>query len=118
FPDQPDAAPVEARTTLDLEAPHIGQSVVLMFEQQDPARPIILGLVRNNDASALQRADGVQVEADGQRLVVTAERGLVLRCGKASITLSPDGKVAVRGTQIVHHATGLNRIRGAAVQIN
>lgn len=119
YHDQPGVAPLAASSTVDLQAPHIGQSVVLMFEGNDPARPIVLGVVRQGTPAAFSQAGGgVEVEADGQRLVVTAERGLVLRCGKASITLTPDGKVVVRGTQIVSHASGLNRIRGGAVQVN
>ena len=119
YPDQPGGRPVAARTILDLLPAHVGRPVVLMFEDDDPARPIVLGTVRTSDTGPLQHVnDGVELEADGQRLVVTADRGLVLRCGKASITLTPDGKVAVRGTQIVTHASGLNRIRGGSVQLN
>lgn len=119
YADQPGVAPIAARSAVDLLATHIGHTVVLMFEGHDPARPIILGVVRQGGSAVLSEAGGgVEVEADGQRLVVTAERGLVLRCGKASITLTPDGKVAVKGTQIVSHASGLNRIRGGAVQVN
>jgi hypothetical protein len=119
YADQPGVSPLAARSTVDLLAAHIGHPVVLMFEGHDPARPIVLGVVRQAASQVLSEAGGgVEVEADGQRLVVTAERGLVLRCGKASITLTPDGKVAVKGTQIVSHASGLNRIRGGAVQVN
>jgi hypothetical protein len=58
------------------------------------------------------------VDADGERLVVSAVHGLVLRCGKASITLSADGKIVVRGTHVVSHSSGLNRIKGGSVQVN
>jgi hypothetical protein len=119
YADQPGVAPLAAKSTVDLLAAHIGRQVVLMFEGHDPTRPIVLGVVRQGASPALSEAGGgVEVEADGQRLVVSAERGLVLRCGKASITLTPYGKVAVKGTQIVSHASGLNRIRGGAVQVN
>jgi hypothetical protein len=119
YADQPGVAPLAARSTIDLLATHIGHPVVLMFEGHDPARPIVLGVVRQGASPVLSEVGGgIEVEADGQRLVVTAERGLVLRCGKASITLTPDGKVVVKGTQIVTHASGLNRIRGGAVQVN
>ena len=60
----------------------------------------------------------VSVEAKGQRLVVSAEHELTLRCGKASITMTQDGRIELRGTQLVSHAEGANRIRGGSVELN
>ena len=117
FPGQ--TGPVAARTTVDLHAPHIGRPVVLVFEAGNPGRPIITGCVRQpGDRPFAEASGGVEVQADGERLVVSAVHGLVLRCGKASITLSPDGKIVVRGTHVVSHASGLNRIKGGSVQVN
>lgn len=112
----PDEA-LEARSAVDLAGADIGADVVLAFEGGDPRKPVVLGRVRGStDASAL--SDRAEVTTDGERLVVTAKQGLVLRCGKASITLSADGRIVVRGTQVVSHASGLNRIRGGSVQLN
>ena len=47
-----------------------------------------------------------------------AERAIELRCGKASLRLSSDGRIELRGTTVVSHATGLNRIRGASIKLN
>jgi hypothetical protein len=117
FPGQ--ASPVAARTTVDLHAPHIGRPVVLVFEAGNPGRPIITGCVRQpDDRPFADVSGGVEIQADGERLVVSAVHGLVLRCGKASITLSPDGKIIVRGTHVVSHASGVNRIKGGSVQVN
>ena len=89
---------VAARSTVDLYGPHIGRDAVLMFEHGDSARPIIVGCVRNaGQQSTAQPAGHVEVDADGERLVVSAKGGLVLRCGKASVTLSADGKIVLRG---------------------
>jgi hypothetical protein len=60
----------------------------------------------------------VEVSADRERLVLVAGKEIVLRCGAASITLLMDGTVLIKGTRLVSSATGLNRIRGAAVKIN
>ena len=46
FPGQPGSAAVRARSVVDLHGPHIGQPVVLMFEEGDPARPIVMGVLR------------------------------------------------------------------------
>jgi hypothetical protein len=119
FRGQAGVAAIRARATVDLYGAHIGRDAVLMFEGGDPNRPIIVGCIRHpGDRSVPQVPGRVEVDADGERLVVSANEGLVLRCGKASITLSRDGKIVVRGTQVVSHATGLNRIKGGSVQVN
>jgi hypothetical protein len=116
---QPGIPALPARATVDLHGPHIGRDAVLMFEEGDPARPIIVGCIRQPGDRTLPELPGqVEVDADGERLVISAKQGLVLRCGKASITLSPEGKVVIRGTHVVSHASGLSRIKGGSVQIN
>jgi hypothetical protein len=119
FPGQPGTAPIAARTTVDVYAPHIGRNVVLVFEAGNPDRPIITGCIRQTDGRSVPDVPGrVEAEADGERLVVSALHGVVLRCGKASISLSPDGKIVLRGTHVVSHSSGLNRIKGGSVQVN
>jgi Domain of unknown function (DUF6484) len=108
-----------AVTTVDLQGQHIGCSVVLMFENADPARPIVMGVLRG--AAGWPMADKpaqIDVDADGQRLVVNAKEQLVLRCGKASITLTKAGKVLVEGSYVLSKSTGVNRIKGGSVQLN
>jgi uncharacterized protein DUF6484 len=108
-----------ARTIVDLHASHLGRDVVLAFERGDRRRPIVIGCVRGPADSDLPTVPGqVTVEADGERLVVSARDQIVLRCGKASLTLSADGKIVARGTHLVSHASGVNRIRGGSVQVN
>jgi uncharacterized protein (DUF2345 family) len=60
----------------------------------------------------------VELESDGERLVVSARRQLVLRCGEARITLSEDGLVEIRGEEIVTQAVGRNRMRGGSIELN
>jgi len=43
---------------------------------------------------------------------------LVLRCGRASITLTAAGKVLIEGAYVSSRSTGVNRIKGGSVQIN
>ncbi len=119
FPGQAGESAIAARSSVDLHGPHIGQSVVLVFEQGDPARPIVMGVLRG--ATGWPQADKpaqVDVDADGQRLIVSAKEQLVLRCGKASITLTKAGKVLVEGSYVLSRSTGVNRIKGGSVQLN
>jgi hypothetical protein len=60
----------------------------------------------------------IDVDADGRRLQVTARDEIVLKCGKASITLRRNGRIIIRGTYVETHSDGTNRIKGGQVQIN
>ncbi len=117
FEGQP--AAVRARSTVDLHGPHIGQPVVLMFEGGDATRPIVMGVVRQAAGWPLAEPPAqVDVDADGQRLIVSAKEQMVLRCGKASITLTKAGKVLIEGSYVLSRSTGVNRVKGGSVQLN
>lgn len=119
FPGQPGSAAIDATSVVDLRGMDIGRQVALMFENSDPRRPVIMGLLRTARAWPLEEAPAnVEVDADGERLVVTAREQLVLRCGKASITLTKAGKVLIQGTYVSNRSSGVMRIKGGAVQIN
>lgn len=118
FPDQP-ATALRARTLVDLQGTHIGKSVALMFESGNPQRPIVIGVLRGSAGWHLSEQSGqVKIDADGERMVISAKEQLVLRCGKASITLTKAGKVLIQGAYVSTRSTGVNRIKGASVQIN
>lgn len=51
-------------------------------------------------------------------LVLEAGRSLTLRCGAASVDLRADGRVAVRGEDVLLRASGTQRIRAGTVAIN
>jgi hypothetical protein len=104
--------PLPARSVVPLGSAAVGREVVLLFEQGDPERPLIMGVLSR------ARPEPVRTEIDGEKLVFTAEREIVLRCGEASITLTRAGKVLIQGTYVLTKSSGLNRIKGGAVQIN
>jgi hypothetical protein len=119
FPDAPGGGAVQARSTVDLHGAHIGAQLVLMFEHGDASHPIVLGVLRGRTGWPLDdKPAQVDVDADGQRLVVSAKEQLVLRCGKASITLTKAGKVLIEGSYLLSRSTGVNRIKGGSVQLN
>ena len=51
-------------------------------------------------------------------LVIEARRRITFRCGKSSITLYPNGKIALRGLYILSDAEGVNRIAGGRIELN
>lgn len=119
FPGQPGSAALPARSVVDLHGAHIGRQVVLMFEGGEAAKPVVMGLLRNDAGSALEQPLGqVEVDADGERLIVQAKEQLVLRCGKASITLTRAGKVLIQGEYVLSRSSGVNRVKGGSVQLN
>jgi hypothetical protein len=119
FVGQPGTAALDARTTVDLRGEHIGRDVVLAFEAGDPRRPIVMGYVQKPEAWPLpERPPQVAVDADGQRLLVSAKEQMVLKCGKASITLTKAGKVLIHGSYVLSRSSGVNRVKGGSVQIN
>ena len=119
YSGQPGTAALFARTVVDLHGPHIGRQVVLMFEAGDAAKPIVMGVLREGEGWPLAEKPGqVEVDADGERMLVTAKDQIVLRCGKASITLTRAGKVLIRGTYVLSRSSGANRIKGGSVQLN
>lgn len=110
---------LRARSTIDLHGAHIGRQVVLVFEHGDPLRPIVTGVLRDAAVAVPESAPGqVEIDADGRCMQVSAREQLVLRCGKASITLTKAGKVLIDGSYVLSRSTGVNRLKGGSVQVN
>jgi hypothetical protein len=53
-----------------------------------------------------------------EKIEIIADNGLVLRCGEGSVSFAKDGTVVIRGARILSRSKGVNKIKGAAVQIN
>jgi len=126
FPGNPVNGLVVALTTVPVKKASVGRQAALLFQNGDPQKPLIVGLVRNflddlKVPSELEQTDKSQpkeVVVDGERVVFTAEKEIVLKCGKASITLTKAGKVLIRGAYLSNRSSGVNRIKGGSVQIN
>jgi len=118
YPGQPGSAALSARTITDIHGSHIGRQVVLMFDQGDPRRPIVMGTLRRQEQWPIEQPGQVEVDADGERMIVSAKEQLVLRCGNASITLTKAGKILINGAYVSSRSSGVNRIKGGSVQLN
>lgn len=111
------------RTTRDrLDAAIAGRhQTVLLLEDGDPSRPIIVGFIETVEPAPEapdERAPVLEADVDGKRVRVTARDEIVLQCGSASVTLRRNGRVIIRGTYVETHSDGTNRIKGGQVQIN
>ena len=118
FPGQPGHVALRARSVVDLHGVHVGKEVVLSFQNGDATLPIVMGVLHNELNRALPVAGQVEIEHDGERMVVAAREQLVLRCGEASITLTSAGKVLIEGSYVSSRSRGVNRIKGGSIQLN
>jgi len=118
FPENPSDQPLPARSVVAIEPGAIGQDVVLLFERGSLQKPIVMGLLRPPTPTTAPAPAPADVEIDGERIVLAAEKEIVLRCGEASLTLTRAGKVLIRGAYLLSRSSGVNRIKGGSVQIN
>jgi hypothetical protein len=123
--------PVAARLTSSIKSKLLNQTasadkeVLLAFEDNNPEFPIIIDAlyslvdeITNTPTIALETEKPTDITIDGKRVTFDAKEEIVLRCGKASITLTRAGKVLIRGAYLLNRSSGVNRIKGGSVQIN
>ena len=137
FSGNPSDHSLKAITTLKLTQTNIGRQVALLFASGDLQNPVIMGMVRSplqemlENFSQLQVEDEVAIESeqkndlkinnvqvDGNKIVFDAKEEITLRCGESSIVLTWDGKILIRGKNLLTRSTGVNRILGGSVQLN
>lgn len=119
FPGNPSNTALTARATTTLSNDDIGKEVALLFEDGNPNAPMIIGRLHHSKETTLDiEEEPSVVEVDGQRTVFEAKEEIVLKCGKASITLTKAGKIIIRGAYVLSRSSGVNRIKGGSVQIN
>ena len=85
---------------------------VLYWYGGDGSRGVLLGRIGQRQTARTEN------EHPPDELVLEAKSCLTLRVGSGSITIREDGKILIKGKDLVSHATRLNRIKGGAVQIN
>jgi hypothetical protein len=100
--------PIPARVATTAELRGTAQLVLLVFEDADPDLPVIAGVVR----------PGIRGQEPRRSLTLEAADEITITCGKSSITLRRDGRVTIKGTELVSRASGTNKVRGAVVKIN
>ena len=106
-----------ARSTVTLSENQVGREVALMFEEGEPDRPLVVGVLQDPLSPAPQTKQ-IQATIDGEALTITAEKEIVLQCGEASIILTRDGKIQLRGTYLLSRSSGVNRIQGGSIELN
>ncbi len=118
YPGNPKGKPLPAISTRIIDEEDIGREVALAFVGGDPTQPILLGLVEPAPKAETENTATLNARIDGEKLLLTGEKEVVLRCGKSSITLTKEGKIILRGKYLLSRSSGVNRIKGGSVQIN
>jgi hypothetical protein len=106
-----------ARSTVALAAEHVGREV-LVCRANRAGQAVIIGVLQDLGAAHPTDDPSIDLFIQRRRVVLSARTEVVLRCGEGSITLSEDGKVTIRGVDVVSSAVRTQRIRGGAVRIN
>ncbi|WP_018856361.1 DUF6484 domain-containing protein [Rhizobium sp. 42MFCr.1] len=114
FPGNPRDTALPARSLADLTSAMIGAEVALLFEGGEAMRPLIVGKI----VEPARKSSSPNVVRDGERVRITGEERIELRCGKATIIMEKDGHITIRGTYVTSHASAANRIRGGSVNLN
>ena len=125
--DEHDAGPMLAMSVVALGRDELeaaiadGREAVLLFLASS-GQPVLLGLRQAVPVLEVQLpAQELTASVDGRegkKVRLEGQDEVVLRCGKASITLRKNGRIVIRGVQVESRATGRNRIKGGAVLIN
>ena len=117
--------PMAAMSTVPIPVEAENRQVVLIFKNNSLKHPIIIGVLQDSvtgddvaGSSVLSHHNSVEIHVDGEKLIVDAKREVELRCGKSSLLMKPDGKIIIKGDNIVSRARCTNKIKGAAVRIN
>ncbi|MFT3782346.1 MAG: hypothetical protein QM790_10050 [Nibricoccus sp.] len=88
----------------------VGDQVLVWQPTAAGERGIILGRI----CSPTEKSE----KENRAQVVVEAGQELVLKCGKASIELSKDGTISIKGTDVISRARRVNRIKGSSVTLN
>ena len=89
-----------------------GDAVFVWLPNEPTGEGIVLGRIGPS------RAGSPSPDEPPAELVLEARSTLTLRVGDGSIEIRADGKILIKGSDLVSHATRVNRIKGGAVAIN
>ena len=93
----------------------VGDNVLVWLPESDEERGVVLGRIGPSRAADVKPE---QKQETPDELVIEAKKNLALKCGEGSITLRKDGKILIKGKDLVSQAKRTNRIKGGSVAIN
>ena len=141
FDEQTKGLPVEALTTVAIDASSIGKDVAISFAQNQGGMPIVMGVIRRllddvitqqqpgqvvepsvnpevDLSSAIDSTNKPEIIVDGNKIELSAPEEITLRCGKASITLNKNGKILLKGEHVLNRMAGAFKVKSGSVHLN
>jgi hypothetical protein len=108
----------EVLATVDLDLLTLGEgdTVLCWVPSTEQEEAVVLGRLQRSEGAAGDQLKSRLSIPDA--LVLEARKSLTLRVGDGSITIREDGKILIKGKDLVSHAKRMNRIRGGSVAIN
>jgi len=103
-----------------LSPEQVGVTCAVQFVDGDITRPVIIGALLDQSDGMVKRAS-VTVTQDNEPeklLELEAKEQLILRCGKASIVMTADGVIDMRGVNLTSHTQQTHRILAASLRAN
>ncbi len=117
--DREGEAVLPALSTIALRESDVGQRVLVAPLAGDAEQPVILGLLQQAPVLPAAPAQPArELRVNGRSIEIEGGEQIVLRSGKASITLDASGRIVIKGMEIVSRARGSNKVKGASVLIN
>ena len=128
--DKSPATPARHLISVDVNeligSENAGREVLITFIDNDPKQPVITGvmssvvdkMVQMELASDDDKQASPIITGDDENITITAHHQITLQCGKSSLILKKDGKIIVKGTNILSRASERNKIKGASVEVN
>ena len=92
-----------------------GDNVLVWLPESDEEHGVVLGRIGPSQAPVVEPE---KTQDTPDELVIEAKKNLTFKCGDGSITLRKDGKILIKGKDLVSRAKRMNRIKGGSVAIN
>jgi hypothetical protein len=95
-----------------------GEAILVWQQGVEDSPGVVLGRIGASIASRSEPGSARQNAEMPDELVLEAKKSLTIKCGQGSIVLRKDGKILIKGKDLVAHAQRVNRIKGGTVLIN
>ncbi len=96
--------------------------LVLYAIDETGTRGYVLGVIEKYRAEEQVATNGKlaspEANQEFREIKLKAEEKIELSCGKSSLSMNKDGKIIIKGSNLVSRSSGPNRIKGASVAIN
>jgi len=90
----------------------LGNEFLVCFDRGDVTKPILLHKIQTLSLDANTANNAIEKQ------FISTNGEIKLQCGKASITLTENGKIMLRGTYIVSRSSGANKLKGGSISLN